>query len=167
MIHPAAPLRPTGSVPGTPNVAVLPQLVVTRDRVIDALGSERRLIDELIGLMRRQRDAVAANDLAGVEESVHAVQRVLHTLGEARTRRRTLNVRFGHAEDITLSALEEALGALCDARFREARDGLQVAARTLSDEVALNRRILREALTAGNEFRVPSALPGAQPAILT
>jgi hypothetical protein len=133
-------------------VAVSPQLAVARDRMIDALGSERRLIDELIGLMRRQRAAIGADDLQAVEESVYAMQRVLCTLGEARKRRRALNVRFGRAEDLGLRELEDALGESFTPRVREAREELQTAAQTLSGEVAVNRRVLREALAAGDEY---------------
>jgi hypothetical protein len=152
--HPAAPSRST--VPtATPNVpapvTVSPQ-VTARDRMIDALGSERRLIDELIALMRRQRDAVGADDLQGVEDSVYAVQRVLCTLGEARKRRRALNVRFGHAEDLGLRDLEDALGESFTPRVHEAREELQAAAQVLSGEVAVNRRVLREALAVGDEY---------------
>jgi hypothetical protein len=165
-MHSAAPLRPTAPVSVAPNVgethAVQQQLAVSRDRMIDALGSERRLIDELIGLMRRQREAVGADDLTAVEESVYAVQRVLHTLGEARKRRRALNVRFGRSEDLGLRDLEEALGSLFDGRVRDAREGLQAAARTLSGEVAVNRRLLREALAAGDEY-VRALLGGGMP----
>jgi hypothetical protein len=152
--HPAAPSRNAAHT-ATPNVprpfTVSPQLAVARDRMIDALGSERRLIDELIGLMRRQRAAVGADDLQGVEETVYAVQRVLCTLGEARKRRRALNVRFGRAEDIGLRDLEDALGESFTPRVREVREELQAAAQTLSSEVAVNRRVLREALTVGDE----------------
>jgi hypothetical protein len=136
----------------TEPTTVQSQLVVARDRMIDALGSERRLIDELIGLMRRQRAAVGSDDLQGVEESVYAVQRVLCTLGEARKRRRALNVRFGRGEELSLRDLEDALGALFTPHVREAREELQAAARTLSGEVAINRRVLREALAAGDEY---------------
>jgi hypothetical protein len=128
------------------------QLIVARDRMIDALGSERRLIEELIGLMRRQRAAVGGDDLQGVEETVYAMQRVLHTLAEARKRRRALNVRFGHAEDLNLRDLETALGPGFTPKVNEAREELQNAAQTLSGEVAVNRRVLREALAAGDEY---------------
>lgn len=165
MTHPAAPLRPVAATP-TPNVAdpsaVPSQLVVARDRMIDALASERRLIDELIGLMRRQRAAVGADDLQGVEETVYAMQRVLCTLGEARKRRRALNVRFGHAEDLNLRDLENALGPSFTPHVHEARKALQQAAQTLSGEVAVNRRVLREALAASDEY-VRALLGGGMP----
>jgi hypothetical protein len=154
-MHPVAPLHPVAPVPsaalGEP-FPVSQQLAVARDRMIDALGSERRLIDELISLMRRQRAAVGADDLQGVEESVYAVQRVLCTLGEARKRRRALNVRFGRGEDLGLRDLEDALGPSFTPLVHEAREALQVAARTLSGEVAVNRRVLREALAASDEY---------------
>ena len=152
-MQPAAPLRPA-PMPNVvdPATAVSPQLAIARDRMIDALGSERRLIDELIALMRRQRAAVGADDLQGVEETVYAVQRVLCTLGEARKRRRALNVRFGRGEDLSLRDLEDALGLSFTPRVHEARAELQTSARTLSGEVAINRRVLREALAAGDEY---------------
>ena len=145
--------RSTAPMPNVmPPLVGSPQLADARDRLIDALGSERRLIDELIVLMRRQRAAVSADDLQGVEESVYAVQRVLHTLAEARKRRRALNVRFGRGEDLGLRDLEDALGASFTPTVHEAREGLQSAAQTLSGEVAINRRVLREALAAGDEY---------------
>lgn len=162
-MQPVAPVRPAAS---TPNVAepfpVPQQLAVARDRMIDALGSERRLIDELIALMRRQRAAVGSDDLQGVEETVYAVQRVLCTLGEARKRRRALNVRFGRGEDLNLRELEEALGPSFTPRVREVREELQSAAQTLSGEVAINRRVLREALATGDEY-VRALLTGGMP----
>jgi hypothetical protein len=123
---------------------------VARDRLIDALSSERRLVDDLIALMRRQRVAVAADDLPSLEETVYAVQRVLCTLGEARKRRRALNVRLCQFEGLRLTDLEEALGSWFTPRVREMREALQDAARTLSGEVALNRRVLREALATND-----------------
>ena len=162
-MQPVAPLRPATSTPNVTELATTqPQLAVARDRMIDALGSERRLIDELIGLMRRQRAAVGSDDLQGVEETVYAVQRVLCTLGEARKRRRALNVRFGRSEELALRELENALGSLFTPRVREAREELQAAAQTLSGEVAINRRVLREALAAGDEY-VRALLSGGLP----
>ena len=161
-MQPAAPLRPAALTPNAAELQAASPLAVARDRMIDALGSERRLIDELIGLMRRQRAAVGADDLQGVEESVYAVQRVLHTLGEARKRRRALNVRFGHREDLALRELEDALGDAFTPKVRDAREALQSAAQTLSGEVAVNRRVLREALAAGDEY-VRVLLSGGMP----
>lgn len=118
----------------------------------DALQSERRLIDELIAIMRQQREAVAADNLQGVDDSVFAVQRVLLTLGEARKRRRAMNMRFGQPEDVALRDLLAAMGPYATDDLQTWRESLQDSARTLAREVSTNRQVLREALTTGEEM---------------
>jgi hypothetical protein len=122
------------------------------DSMTEALTTERRLIDELIGVMRRQRNAVGEDDLQAVDDSVFATHRVLVTLSEARRRRRNLNQLIGQPEDLGIHALDEALGPRMTIALRTARDELHNAARALSREVSINRRILREALAAGDAF---------------
>jgi hypothetical protein len=117
----------------------------------DALISERRLLDDLIAQMRRQRAAVGADDIQGVDDSTFATHRILATLGQARQRRRQLNVLLGGSEDCTLRELEELLGDLVDDRFREARVRLQQAADVLTREVGMNRKLLREALSSTDQ----------------
>ncbi len=118
----------------------------------DALQSERRLIDELIAIMRQQREAVAADNLQGVDDSVFAVQRVLLTLGEARKRRRAINTRLGQQEDVALRDLLAAMGPYATDDLQASREALQGSARTLAREVSTNRQVLREALTTGEEM---------------
>jgi phosphate uptake regulator len=118
----------------------------------DALVSERRLIDELIAIMQKQRESLAADDLQGVDDSVFSVQRVLHTLAEARKRRRSLNVRLGHPEDLSLRDLLESMGPYATDELRASREALQLSARNLAREVSTNRQILREALTTGEDL---------------
>ena len=113
----------------------------------DALISERKLLDDLIAQMRRQRAAVAADDIDGVDESTFATHRILATLGQARTRRRQLNILLGGSEDCTLRELEDMLGDQVDPRLRDARVRLTQAADLLAREVGMNRKLLREALT--------------------
>ena len=125
---------------------------VTIEALTDALGSEWRLLQDLIAIMRRQREAVARDDLQGVDESVYATQRVLLTLGEARRRRRSLNRLMGEAEDAGLRRLDEMLGEQMTDALRAARDGLMAAALELSKEVEINRRVLRQALAAGDDY---------------
>ena len=117
------------------------------DALHDALISERKLLDDLIAQMRRQRASVAADDIEGVDESTFATHRILATLGQARTRRRQLNILLGGSEDCTLRELEEMLGTQIDARLRDARLRLTQAADLLTREVGMNRKLLREALT--------------------
>jgi hypothetical protein len=133
------------------------------DSLTDALKTERRLIDELISVMKRQRSAVSDDDLQAVDDSVFATHRVLVTLSEARRRRRNLNALIGHREDLGIHSLDEALGLQMTDDLRSARDELHTAARSLSREVALNRRILREALACGDAFARTLASVGAAP----
>ncbi len=118
------------------------------EALYDALFSERRLLDDLIAQMRRQRSAVTADDIQGVDDSTFATHRILATLGQARQRRRQLNVLLGGSEECTLRELEELLGERVDERLRDARLRLQQAADVLTREVGMNRRLLREALSS-------------------
>ena len=47
----------------------------------DVLGTERRLLEELMLVMRKQRAAVSSDDLQSLDDSVFATYRVLATLG--------------------------------------------------------------------------------------
>jgi hypothetical protein len=167
----------TAAVVRFPDPSLSPaQLASSVDGLVDALGSERRLVEELIAIMRRQRDAVAHDDLQTVDDSVYAIQRVLFTLGEARKRRRALNRRVSRSDELPLGQLESLLGDAVTPEFRTAREALQGAARTLANEVAVNRRLLREALAAGDDYaralygidgsraHTPAYGVGAQPA---
>lgn len=142
---------------GPPTTALL-------DALHDSLVSERRLLDDLIAQMRRQRAAVGGDDIQGVDDSTFATHRILATLGQARQRRRQLNVLLGGSEDLTLRDLEQSLGDQIDGRLREARQRLQMAADLLAREVGMNRKLLREALSSGDQYvrtlvGAPSALP--------
>ena len=143
---------------------VLRTVVSPIDSLTEALVTERRLIDELIGVMRKQRNAVGDDDLQVVDDSVFATHRVLVTLSEARRRRRTLNSLIGQPEDLGIHALDEALGGRMTPSLRSARDELHSAAKILSREVALNRRILKEALAAGDQYARTLAGVGANSA---
>jgi hypothetical protein len=121
----------------------------TIDALVDALGSENRLLGELVTIMRRQRDAVAGDDLQLIDDSVFATHRILVTLGEARRRRKSLNRILTGAEDLGVQDLEAALGPRMNDALRSARDGLKDTARILSKEVEMNRRVLRHALATG------------------
>ncbi|MFI5229151.1 MAG: flagellar export chaperone FlgN [Gemmatimonadales bacterium] len=127
------------------------------ESLADALVSERRLIDELLAVIYRQRAAVADDDLQVIEDSMFATHRLLVTLSEAKRRRRTLNTLLGQPEDVGILALDRALGARMTSELREARDGLHQAARTLSREVAVNRELLRGAMGASTGDAVKSA----------
>lgn len=128
-----------------------PSIPALLDALLDALVSERRLLDDLIAQMRRQRAAVGADDIQSVDDSTFATHRILATLGQARQRRRQLNLLLGGSEDCTLTELEQALGAQMGTRFVEARQRLQHSADLLTREVGMNRKLLREAITANDQ----------------
>ena len=127
--------------------AVAPALL---DTLYDALVSERKLLDELIAQMRHQRSAVGSDDIDGVDDSTFATHRILATLGQARTRRRQLNVLISGNPDTTLRQIEDMLGPNVDGRLRDARQRLQHSADILAREVGMNRKLLREAITSND-----------------
>jgi hypothetical protein len=81
-------------------ISVTRTIVSPVESLTDALRTERRLLDELIQVMRRQRAAVGKDDLQAVDDSVFSTHRVLVTLSEARRRRRNLNTLIGQHEDL-------------------------------------------------------------------
>ena len=131
--------------------------------LVDAHHSERKLLDDLVGIMQRQRSAVAADDLQGVDDSVFATHRVLVTLGEARRRRRTLNTMIAGSEEVAAQDLADALGGHIPVALQEAREGLRASAAALAREVDVNRRVLREALATGDEYMRRLAGSGETP----
>lgn len=122
------------------------------EALTEAITAERKLIGELTDVMLRQRSAVGADDLQAVDDSVFATHRLLLTLGEARKRRRGINTLLGWQEDAGVKQLDQLLGDAMPARLRVERDELQTAARHLSREIEINRRVLREALANNESF---------------
>ena len=149
------------SLPYSAVEALSPATVPSVDVLADAMASEAKLIEELIAIMRRQRKAVGVDDLQAVDDSVFATHRVLVTLNEARRRRHALNRMLGEREDISVDALEDMLGNRMTERLRVLRDSLQTAARVLSQEVSVNRQVLRQALAGGDAY--VRTLTGAPP----
>jgi hypothetical protein len=122
------------------------------DVLSDVLGTERRLLEELMLVMRKQRAAVSSDDLQALDDSVFATYRVLATLGEARRRRKSVNRMLGGAEDMNVNDLEEILGDRATPDVIEARNALQQAAMELSREVDTNKQVLKSAMDNGNDY---------------
>lgn len=135
--------EPTGPAMASPRLA---------DRLADTLRSEAKLLSELSATMKRQRDAVAIDDLDSIDESVFATHRVLTTLGEARRRRRLLAELLGESGDLSLSGLERFFHGAPPESVRAAIEELSEAARTLQRQVDLNRRVLRRAIDASDAY---------------
>lgn len=122
------------------------------DSLAAAITAEVRLLEDLVAIMRSQRAAVADDDLQGVDDSVFAIHRVLVTMGEARRHRRALHQLLGTSDDLAPRELEEVLGTHMTDELRTVRDALRATAHVLSQEVQLNRQVLREALSAGSDL---------------
>ena len=131
---------------------VTPRRETAVEVLSDVLGTERRLLEELVIVMRRQRAAVAADDLQALDDSVFATYRVLATLGEARRRRKSVNRLLGGAEDMNVNDLEEILGDRATPDVIAARNALQDMAAALSREVDTNKQVLRSAMDNGNDY---------------
>jgi len=147
--HPAIPVQYGSGGHGTSRAS---GATATLASLVDAHHTERRLLDDLIGIMCRQRSAVAADDLQGVDDSVFATHRILVTLGEARRRRRALNTIVGGSDELDSTALADALGGSIPQPLAEAREALRAAAADLARQVDVNRKLLREALANGEEY---------------
>ncbi len=144
--------RYQASVPSQSATLARPIPPAALDALSSALVAEKKLVEDLIAVVMRQRAAVGIDDLQGVDDSVFATHRLLLTLGEARKRRRSINGLMGCREDTGVRQLEEAIGPWMTPRLRAERDDLQDAARTLSREIEVNRKVLREALANSESF---------------
>jgi hypothetical protein len=115
------------------------------DSLAEALHAERRLLDGLSGVVRRQRAAVATDDLDAVSDCVFATHRMLVTLREARSHRRSIGALIGLPGGADsgggTDSLERALGARMTPAIRAARDELHAAARALARELAASRTL--------------------------
>lgn len=150
------------SMPAGPVLAPRPP-AVSSDALADALGTEARLLRELCQVLRDQRDGIAAEDMDSINDSIHAVHRVLLTLGEARLRRRTLVQALTGRDDVPLEALEDALGDVATGAVQEARDDVRAVAAELVRDLSLNRRILDRAIQTGEaHVRVLSGMSSRQ-----
>ena len=125
-----------------------------------ALHTETRLLLDLTEAMQRQRQGVATDDLAMVDDSVFAANRIVRTLGEARRRRRMLVESIWH-EEIPLQDWKRAYARFMNTTLRDAVGRLQGAADALAREIAINRTVLQDAIAAGEGMI--RAVAGAAP----
>lgn len=125
----------------------------------ETLRAEARLLEDLVGIMERQREAVSHDDIDALDDTVFSTHRVLVTLAEARRRRRSLNALLGGSDDLSLAALDEFFAGNVPLEIRSAAGRLTDTAKVLQREVEINRRVLRIAIEAGD--RLVRALMGA------
>ena len=133
--------------------------------LIDTLETECRLLDELAGVLRQQREGVATDNMNMVDDSVFSAHRVMGTLKEAQRRRRSLVELLTGTQTTSLADLDEALGPLPDHALGDVRARIGREARSLAREIRINRSVLDGAMDQGN--RLMMALRGATAVALT
>jgi hypothetical protein len=114
-----------------------------------AFEEEARLLESLEEVLHRQREAVALNDLEGVNGSVVDAQRVLLTLSQARRRRQTLMEAVCGDVDASPRDLDLHLGGTLPPDLRAARDELFRSADSVARALRVNDRILAGAVASG------------------
>jgi len=128
--------------------------VATSARLSDLAGAlvqEQRLIEELRQALLRQRAGVATGDPERIGGSVYAIARTLLTLEEAHRRRASLTAAVIGRPGVALSDLESFVGVL-PAQLLAAREAVRRAAEATTHDLAINQRVLRRALEAGDAF---------------
>lgn len=130
-----------------------PRMILDRTpELVGVLAAERKLIDDLASVLRQQREAVSHDDITAIDDSVFSAQRILLTLSQARTRRRTLLHVITGSEEVALGDFEGLLGPAATHTVLEARDALQASAQNMAHELQMNRRVLSGAIDAGDQL---------------
>lgn len=130
----------------SPSVNVRPIPTTFLDALSHALTAERQLIDELTQVILRQRAAVGVDDLPAVNDSVFATHRLLIALAEVRKRRRSLTRLFGYDGESATDSVRSSMTTQMPLQLRREHTALRQAARQLSKEIGVNRRLLRRLL---------------------
>jgi hypothetical protein len=116
-----------------------------------ALVHEQRLIEALRQALLRQRAGVVSGDSEAIDESVYAIARTLLTLDEAGRRRASLTAAVMGRPGLALSDLESIVGVL-PAQLVDAREAIHRATEATAHDLAINQKVLRHALDAGDAF---------------
>lgn len=124
----------------------------TMASLAESLDGEARLLEQLVDVLRDQREGVGEDDVEKVDDSVQAAHRIMQTLGEARRRRETLVHLLTDRRDVRISALPEVLGSRITEELARCRDQLDTVARRVSAEVALTRSVLTEAIDLNGRY---------------
>jgi hypothetical protein len=128
----------------------------SREVGVDSLGPalerETKLLGNLLKILKQQREAVATEDLAGVDDTIFSAQRILRTLAEARIKRRTLLEILGLDPGIPMDDLEDALGPKVTPELSGTIETLRTMALNLTGELEVNRRVLQGAIQSGEKL---------------
>jgi hypothetical protein len=128
--------------------------VATSARQTDLAGAlvqEQRLIEELPQALLRQRAGIAAGDPELIDRSDYAIARTRLVLEEARRHRASIATAVVGRPGVALSDLESFVGVL-PAPLLAAREALHRAGEVTAQDLAINQRMVRQALEAGDAF---------------
>ncbi len=117
-----------------------------------ALEAEAALVVTLREALIAQRAAIAASSAPDVHATIADIGRLVQALTDARRARgQVLHALCGDAA-LPLDAVEDALGLVFPAHVQDARRALRREAQAVAQEVAINHRVLRGAVEAGERF---------------
>lgn len=122
------------------------------DSLAKTLNRESEILTALREILRKQREAVAAEDLAGVDDTIFSAQRIFRTLAEARTKRRALLEIVSGDPDTPLTEVQIALGPRVTPDITSALEDLRLVALELSGDLEINRQVLHGAIQSGEEL---------------
>ncbi len=126
--------------------------VPTEDALTRAFDAERAILDDLHAALLRQREAVAVDDLEGINATVFAAHRLLGMYREARANRRRVVQLLCEREGVRVEELEAHLGDRLSPAARAALEAVRSSAQRLQDGVAVNRELLQAAMLAGDQL---------------
>lgn len=132
--------------------AVMPLTAPLVSALVTALADEATAIDQLREALLAQRAGIAADDPAEVDASIDLIGRRLLLVDEARRRRAMVAEELAGEETTALDRLEAVAMPADRTALGTARDAVRQAARRAAQEAAINQRILRGALAAGDAF---------------
>ncbi len=136
----------------TPTHRPSSDLGVHLDALHDSLRGETALVIALREALVAQRAAIAAHRADAVQATIADIGRVLQGLTDARRARgQLLHTLCGDAA-LPLDDLEATLGLPFPASLRAVRGDLRREAEAVAREVAINHRVLRGAVEAGDRF---------------
>ncbi len=120
-------------------------------QLVRALNAETGILLELRETLVKQREAVAISNQESVENSIHAMGRIILTLEETRRQRRSLLGLVCNGEDVSLNDIEEYVSVVPE-DFIEARAAVREQSVATANDLAINQHVLDRVLQAGDTF---------------
>lgn len=126
-----------------------PDVVASLDKGVRA---ELALLTDLVNGLVEQRQAIAADDSAGLEQVVQQLSRTLLTLREARRQRALLVELVTGRADAKLTELLASLPANAQPAMTDLCRALRDQALAAGRELAINQTAIRRAIESGERF---------------